>query len=154
MLFVADLENLTWRAHGDLGHYSSTVDIGFVRGSEVPVLFRDLSFSYTVYYENSVILQNSFPPEGVTYKSSDQEFLVSDNIDNIVPESKYIIDLFATESGNEIKTSIELFSPRLPQPFPSWIYDDQNKMWIAPKSPPTDGKKYIWNELEQGWEAL
>ena len=37
-----------------------------------------------------------------------------------------------------------------PQPFPSWILDD-NAQWQAPVAMPTDEKKYSWDETTTSW---
>jgi hypothetical protein len=40
-----------------------------------------------------------------------------------------------------------------PQPFPSWILDD-NAQWQAPTPYPTDGNFYIWNEETLSWDEI
>lgn len=37
------------------------------------------------------------------------------------------------------------------QPFPSWVINQQNWLWEAPVSMPTDGKTYNWDESTQSW---
>ena len=41
-----------------------------------------------------------------------------------------------------------------PQPFPSWILDENTCRWAAPKPYPTDGKAYAWDEKAGKWAAL
>lgn len=154
MLFIADLENLEWKSIGDLGHYSANIQIGFVRGDQSPVLFDDLSFGYSILHNDQVILENSFPQEGLIYKSSDEEYIVSDVLNSLIPEDMYIIDLWAKDSNNHIVATIEAFAPRLPQPFPSWQYNSESRLWFAPSSPPADGNKYSWNEDLLLWEKI
>ena len=38
-----------------------------------------------------------------------------------------------------------------PQPFPSWTLDKETFIWEAPKTYPTDGKFYTWDEKDQNW---
>lgn len=38
-----------------------------------------------------------------------------------------------------------------PQPFPSWLLDDNTCLWNAPVSKPTDGKQYTWDESTTSW---
>jgi hypothetical protein len=38
-----------------------------------------------------------------------------------------------------------------PKPYPSWILDDATCQWEAPIPYPTDGKKYVWDELTLSW---
>jgi hypothetical protein len=40
-----------------------------------------------------------------------------------------------------------------PQPFPSWVLDEETCFWQAPVPMPTDGT-YFWNEVSQAWEAV
>jgi hypothetical protein len=38
-----------------------------------------------------------------------------------------------------------------PSPYPSWILNDTTCQWEAPIPYPTDGKKYVWDELTLSW---
>ena len=38
-----------------------------------------------------------------------------------------------------------------PQPYPSWILNNQTYLWEAPVPYPTDGKTYYWDEATQSW---
>lgn len=41
-----------------------------------------------------------------------------------------------------------------PQPYPSWILNDEN-MWFAPiPQPYKDGHSYIWNEEKISWDSI
>jgi hypothetical protein len=40
-----------------------------------------------------------------------------------------------------------------PQPYPSWILDT-NAKWQPPVPYPTDGKRYVWNELTLSWDEV
>lgn len=39
-----------------------------------------------------------------------------------------------------------------PQPYPSWILNEDTCIWESPVTCPTDGKLYNWNEQELNWE--
>jgi hypothetical protein len=41
-----------------------------------------------------------------------------------------------------------------PQPFASWILDNNSYVWEAPTPMPTDGKHYSWNEEDLAWEEV
>jgi hypothetical protein len=41
-----------------------------------------------------------------------------------------------------------------PQPFPSWILNNNTWLWEAPVAMPTDGKVYKWNESITNWEEV
>lgn len=38
-----------------------------------------------------------------------------------------------------------------PQPFPSWVLNDDNCRWEAPTPMPNDGKFYRWDEATTSW---
>jgi hypothetical protein len=38
-----------------------------------------------------------------------------------------------------------------PQPYPSWLLDEQTCQWEAPVAYPTDGSLYSWNEETTSW---
>ena len=39
-----------------------------------------------------------------------------------------------------------------PQPWPSWLLNEDTCLWQPPVPYPTDGGMYIWNETFQQWE--
>lgn len=39
-----------------------------------------------------------------------------------------------------------------PQPFASWVLDEQTCQWQAPTPMPTDGNRYIWDETTTSWK--
>lgn len=40
-----------------------------------------------------------------------------------------------------------------PQPFPSWVLNEETTMWEAPVPRPEEGM-WAWNEEEQQWDAV
>lgn len=41
-----------------------------------------------------------------------------------------------------------------PQPFPSWVLDEETCKWNAPVALPDDGLTYTWDEAEQKWQLV
>jgi hypothetical protein len=41
-----------------------------------------------------------------------------------------------------------------PQPYPSWILDEESCLWNAPSPYPTDGENYTWDESTISWVLL
>ena len=41
-----------------------------------------------------------------------------------------------------------------PQPFASWLLNDDTCLWDAPVAMPADGKQYEWNEATTSWKEL
>ena len=38
-----------------------------------------------------------------------------------------------------------------PQPYPSWVLNEDTCLWEAPVAHPQDNKEYMWNEAQQEW---
>ena len=38
-----------------------------------------------------------------------------------------------------------------PQPFPSWVLNEDTCLWGAPTPMPTDGQRYNWDEATTSW---
>jgi len=41
-----------------------------------------------------------------------------------------------------------------PQPYPSWLLDEDTCQWNAPVAMPDDGQKYQWSEETTSWEVM
>jgi hypothetical protein len=41
-----------------------------------------------------------------------------------------------------------------PQPFASWLLNDDTCLWEAPVAMPADGKPYTWNEATGAWDEV
>ena len=41
-----------------------------------------------------------------------------------------------------------------PQPFASWVLNEDTCLWVAPTPSPTDGKKYKWDEPTISWVEI
>jgi hypothetical protein len=41
-----------------------------------------------------------------------------------------------------------------PQPFASWVLNEQTCWWAAPVTQPTDGKTYVWDENLINWVEI
>lgn len=51
--------------------------------------------------------------------------------------------------GFRYDKELDAFIP--PQPYPSWLLNEDTCLWEAPIPYPQDGKDYLWNEAEQEW---
>jgi hypothetical protein len=47
---------------------------------------------------------------------------------------------------------LDAFIP--PQPYPSWVLNEETCLWNSPVPYPTDGQVYIWNEENTVWEQI
>jgi hypothetical protein len=41
-----------------------------------------------------------------------------------------------------------------PQPFPSWVLNEDTCLWDAPVKYPSDDKKYVWDEEAVNWKEV
>jgi hypothetical protein len=41
-----------------------------------------------------------------------------------------------------------------PQPYPSWTLSNSTWLWEAPTPYPTNGKKYVWDEVTTSWKEV
>jgi len=41
-----------------------------------------------------------------------------------------------------------------PQPFESWLLDEESCLWVSPVAYPTDGEMYFWDEQTLSWTAV
>lgn len=41
-----------------------------------------------------------------------------------------------------------------PQPFPSWILNEETCLWDPPVTYPTDGGRWTWDETNQEWVEI
>jgi hypothetical protein len=41
-----------------------------------------------------------------------------------------------------------------PQPYPSWVLDEDSCLWEAPTAMPDDGQSYTWNEETTSWDEI
>jgi hypothetical protein len=54
--------------------------------------------------------------------------------------------------GYTYDESKDAFIP--PQPYPSWILNEETCLWNSPVPYPADGQVYIWNEETTVWEQI
>lgn len=54
--------------------------------------------------------------------------------------------------GYTYSKELDAFIP--PQPYQSWILNEEICLWEAPKPHPSDGKDYIWDESTVDWEEM
>ena len=41
-----------------------------------------------------------------------------------------------------------------PQPYPSWVLDEDSCLWEAPTAMPDDGQSYTWDEATTSWVVV
>jgi hypothetical protein len=54
--------------------------------------------------------------------------------------------------GYKYDAALDAFIP--PQPFESWILNEETAQWEAPTPYPNDGKPYSWDETTTSWVEI
>ena len=47
---------------------------------------------------------------------------------------------------------LDAFIP--PQPYPSWVLNEETCLWESPVDCPRDENDYLWNEKDQEWQVV
>jgi len=118
--------------------------------------FDNLSFGFRTFIGENLVLEKSYPEQGITYVETDQKYLIAEQLE-LQPEDEVKIDFFANNSGIEYDDFITFTIPRPEQPYESWIWNDSKREWEAPKPRPTspisfEESFFIWNEEILDWE--
>jgi len=133
----------------EIGSGSNNLFITFTE--EAPVItFKDLKFGYELKQNDNIKQYGVFPPSGVQYRQSDQEYLQVIRLNTQTDES-YTLFLWAENDGQRFEKEFEFATPRPSQPYSSWAWNSENKVWEAPVPHPDDGKFYQWDEETQNW---
>lgn len=150
IIYDITLKNITL---ADNNIQDKNLYIGFVDNDGLPTTFDNLSFGFSVKENDVVIQQKSFPQNGIIYESTDQEFLIGELLDSVRLGKQYVLSAWATNGGTTWSEDFDVLLPRWTQPFPSWIWNEDNECWIAPVPLPEDiSHNYSWNEELQTWD--
>ena len=136
----------------NINPYFMDLCIGFTSDSS-PVVFSDLYFKFELKKGNEIVNYGEYPVAGARYIQTDEEFLVVQRI-SLVPESNYSIYVWSINQRVVSESTFDFSTNRPPQPFSSWIWDSENKVWEAPVPYPDDGNNYRWDEDTQSWVEI
>ncbi len=123
-----------------MGHYAKVFD-GIVQ--EVLVASKDFIDSGVVG-NPELWVKTSYNTRGGIYYEPNSNVVAAD-------QSKALRKNFAG-IGFTYDAVRDAFIP--PKPFPSWVFNEETCMWDAPYLMPNDGQAYIWDEVQQQWEAI
>lgn len=83
--------------------------IGFVDQNPI-INFVNLKFGYNLKSGETEVISQSYPPKGVKYEQTDQEFIIVDRLD-LEPETSYSIFLWAENAGNRYEYTYDFTTP-------------------------------------------
>lgn len=102
--------------------------------------------------ENGIVKQVLVVPDAQEHRG--QEFLANDlGLGGTWIQTSYNNRIRKQYAGIGYKYDADADVFITPQPFASWILDD-NHDWQAPKTKPNDGLVYVWNEELTEWEPF
>ena len=93
----------------------------------------------------------------VTYQGDEEvEELGTAYLQNMFPDTDWVQTSYNDNfrkryAGKGMKYDVERDSFIPPQPFPSWLLNEESLSWEAPFPMPDDNKIYKWDEENQSW---
>lgn len=69
-------------------------------------------------------------------------------------QTSYNANIRKNYAGIGFKYDADLDSFIPPQPYPSWVLNEETAQWQAPVPYPDDSKPYIWDEDSGAWVAV
>ena len=129
----------------------TTNDLFITFTEEAPVItFKDLNFGYELRQHGNIKQYDMYPSGGARYKRSDQVYLEAVRL-NLETEESYSLFLWAENNGQRFEKEFDFETPRPAQPYDSWTWNSEDKVWEAPEPRPDDGKIYEWDEETLSW---
>ena len=100
--------------------------------------------------ENNIVLRvlvgnNSEPDEGEAFMNS---------LGGTWVKTSYNGNIRKNYAGIGMSYDAERDAFIAPQPYPSWILDEETCRWEPPVAYPTDGIMYEWDEETTNWKAI
>ena len=93
----------------------------------------------------------------VTYQGDEEvEELGTAYLQNMFPDTDWVQTSYNDNfrkryAGKGMKYDVERDAFIPPQPFPSWLLNEESLSWEAPFPMPDDDKFYQWDEENQSW---
>lgn len=148
---IYDFSSNQWQIDADAFTGSwAEVQIIFKSVNPMTVLPQDFKFGFTVTKDQDLLISKQYPENIGKFEAADSYPLAIESI-YFVPEHKYKIYVWLKSNAQITEYTQEITAGRLPQPFPSWTWN--NGFWIPPVPKPVNGP-YDWNEAQQQWVPL
>jgi hypothetical protein len=150
MKFIADISKKTWTFENS-GNTNKQFYFSFRDNGKKQVEFENLNFGIIVLENNKKVFEESFPKEGCSYISSDQDSLDMISLDMIKLGKSYKVNVWAKNKGDAWEDILIVDVPITEKVYDSWSWDENLESWVAPKNYPQDGNLYQWDEQSQEW---
>lgn len=155
MKLLGDIHDKTWSlVEEENSCFEITIYIGFRDKGKLPASFNNLSFGFKVIDQDEEIFSKPEVLENSNITATDQDYISSFNIDGLIPEREYSVEVWAENNSESFKEQFKFVLPKPLQPFKSWSYDENTYSWTPPVPIPDTENLYIWNEDLQTWKKL
>jgi len=103
-------------------------------------------------FNNCTVKRTSYNTKGgVHYKTSDEG---SEFENDLIPSDTQEKSFRKNYAGIGYIYDADKDAFYQPQPYDSWILNEDTCIWEAPVAHPNDGNEYIWNEDTTNWELV
>ena len=145
---VYNITQQTWNfLENDLAAVDgTTLEFSFVSKDEI-TQFTDLKFGMTLYHNDEVIVNEDYPKGDTVYECADSNRLIDVRV-NLLIEENYTLKVWGSNAGIRSESQHKFTSPRTPQLFPSWLWQDKT---CVPPIPAPEGQHVRWRESTQSW---
>lgn len=121
---------------------------GFFEEGKTSIVFDNLSFGFSIYKNNALVLEKTYPKSGEVYIETSERYVVECNLD-LEFGLDYKLNVWTKNSDIYAEDFYDLNIGLPSQPYPSWIW--ANGRWNSPIEHPNDGLVYQWSESDQKW---
>lgn len=130
----------------------------FIDRGEIHCLdLTDYHFRLQVKKNNNLIYEKNHPEHHESLISTDQDLLFYEYFDDLEYDNTYTITLKVSNLSGSFEQEHTFTYDKPDKPYPSWVWDDDNKFWIAPIPTPTDFNPQTqiitWNESAGQWDV-
>jgi hypothetical protein len=153
MRFLADIATFTWESFGEPGYTDVLVDFCFRDGEKLPVFFsEEIFFGVEVFDSSGESVQVLTPfQEGERIVYTDQDYIYSEYVYDLIPDTEYVFSFWAVYGDRKFSKDFSIKTLQIPQPYPQWVYNTEEKVWEPPFSPPDDEYSYTWEPSLGVW---
>jgi hypothetical protein len=143
---VNNIDTNVWSI-AELDRSPTSLQIDFISADQNKT-FDNLKFGFSLKQGKTILVDEQFPPEGISYERAGQFYLIAKDI-SVPPDKTIELNLWAEHAGVRSEFSYSFKSDKLEQPYPSWIWTGEQ--WISPTPVPGNAEDYLWNETSKQW---
>jgi hypothetical protein len=146
----------------DAGHETNEIQLNFKTANDEEQDISNLEFDISLKKDGQEIYSSHHPIFPIQYEKIKTSTLYVSKIE-VIPDEEYVIETTTINQnfGVNYSNTLTFKTPKPPQPFASWSWDNTTKSWQSPVPHPdpvlgvddyVEGRKlYQWSESQQQW---